>query len=100
MEPKTKIDSVTGSKDLQRYSLIYDFEQSLSINDRGKIVRFKALDVLWSSDHSSKQMVSGVCHTADTIHFEKLAAIHASNSLTLTQTPLNHHLGKFRPRKN
>ena len=56
--------------------------------------------VLWSSDHSCKQMVSGVCHTADTIHFEKLAAIHASNSLTLTQTPLNYHLSKFRARKN
>ena len=25
VEPKTKMDSVTGSKDLQRYALIYDF---------------------------------------------------------------------------
>ena len=25
MKPNTKIDSVTGSKDLQSYSLIYDF---------------------------------------------------------------------------
>ena len=76
------MDSMTGSKDLQRYSMIYEFlatrcpyEQRLSINDRGKIVRFKAIDVLWSSDNSSEQMVSGVCHTVDTIHFEKLAAI-------------------------
>ena len=73
------MDSVTGSKDLQRLATRCPYEQSLSINDRGKIVRFKAIDVLWSSDHSSKQMVSDVCHTADTIHFEKLAAIHDSN---------------------
>ena len=62
------------------------------------MVGFKAIDVLQISDHSSKRIVSGVCHPADTIHLETLAAIHSSNSLTLSQTPLNHHLGKFRPR--
>ena len=49
----TKKDSVTGSRDLQRYSLIQDFWQMfallgkvLSINDGGKIVEFQAIDIL------------------------------------------------------
>ena len=48
----TKMDSVTGSRYLQRYS-IQDFWQilaimgkCLSINDGGKIVEFNAIDVL------------------------------------------------------
>ena len=47
------MDSVTGSRDLQRYSLIHDFWQMfavmgnfVSINDERKMVGFKAIDVL------------------------------------------------------
>ena len=46
----TKMDSVTGSRDLQRYSFIQDFwyryGQFLKINDGRKMVGFKAIDVL------------------------------------------------------
>ena len=70
----------------------------LSVNDGRKMVGFRAINVLYTRNWSSKRVVSGGCHPADTIHSEKWAAIHSSISLTLTQTPFNHHLGKFRPR--
>ena len=85
-----KMDSVTGSRNLQRYSLILDFWQIfavvskwLSFNDGRK-----------TSDRSSKRIVSGRSHTTDTIRLEKRAVIHSSILLTLTPTPFNHQLCK------
>lgn len=84
-----KMDSVTGSRNLQRFWIL-DFWQIfavvskwLSFNDGRK-----------TSDRSSKRIVSGGSHTTDTIRLEKRAVIHSSILLTLTPTPFNHHLCK------
>ena len=61
----TKMDSVTGSRNLQRYSLIQDFWQIFALiskyittNDgRLLMVGFRAIDVFYINDRSSKRSI-------------------------------------------